>query len=150
MYYYECRAIEVSLSAIILTLNAFECRAEWKTCAAKQHNFRTVFQPYRRERRICRFCRGKEAIEDEGHLIIRCEDPRVTALRTEFLWRAREADDSIDEMLPTLEATKVIAKLLHRTTLLPMLMQYIHDLLSLCEETPLLVIRSEEEWAALG
>ena len=46
MYYYECRAIEVSLSAIILTLNAFECRAEWKTCAAKQHNFRTLFQPY--------------------------------------------------------------------------------------------------------
>ena len=37
---------KLHLSAIILTLNVVECRAEWKTCAAKQHNFRTLFQPY--------------------------------------------------------------------------------------------------------
>ena len=77
-------------------------------------------------------------------------DPRVTALRTEFLWRAREKDDTMDEPSPTLEATKVVAKLLHRTALLPVLMQYVHELLRLCEEIPLLVIRNEEEWVALG
>ena len=77
-------------------------------------------------------------------------DPRVTALRTEFLWRAREKDDTMDEPSPTLEATKAVAKLLHRTALLPVLMRYVHELLRLCEESPLLVIRNEEEWAALG
>ena len=46
--------------------------------------------------------------------------------------------------------TKVIAKLLHRTVLLPRIMQYAHELLSLHEESPLLIIRGEEEWAALG
>ena len=54
MYYYECRAIEVSLSAIILTLNAFECRAEWETCAAKQHNFRTLFYGWNSVRKFGR------------------------------------------------------------------------------------------------
>ena len=40
-------------------------------------------QKVQRERRICRFCHKKEVAEDEGHLIVRCEDPHMIALRTE-------------------------------------------------------------------
>ena len=63
-------------------------------------------------------------MEDEGHLIIQCEDSCVTTLRTELLWRAQEVDDTVDESIPTLGGTKVIAKLLHsRTVLLPRIIQ---------------------------
>ena len=103
----------------------------------------------RREWRVCRFCHDKTAIEDEGHVLLKCTDPRVVALRTEFYWRALEKDEAFEEPHPNVETNRATIRLLLRTVLLPRLAGCVHTLFRLCEDTPTLLITSKEEWMAL-
>ena len=102
-------------------------------------------------RRIRRFCRKRNAIEDECHLILQCLDPRVTMLRIEFYSHAREEDESwsLEDPLRIMEPTKALAELLHRTAILLVLARYVYALFKLCEEVPILMLRNGEECAAL-
>lgn len=102
-----------------------------------------------REWRICRFCKVRSAVEDEGHILFGCRDTRLTALRLEFRWRALDADRAF--RLPGYPPNPLVTvtKLLRRTVLLPALAAYVRRVFVLCEETPILRVHNDEELAQL-
>ena len=90
----------------------------------------------RREWRVCRFCRLRDAIEAEGHILLDCKSNVMTSLRTQFHWRAREIDDSFETPQASTEPYTTITKLLHRTVFLPSLARFVREIFDVCETTP--------------
>ena len=88
----------------------------------------------------------RDAIEDEGHILLDCKSNIMTSLRTQFYWRAREIDDSFETPQASTEPYTTITKLLHRTVILPTLARFVREIF---ETTPLLRVTSEEEWMGL-
>lgn len=103
-----------------------------------------------RERRICRFCAKRWAVEDECHVLLECEGFDVSTLRGMF-WTEASAVlprlQHIAHALPTNAA--VLHMLLTREKSLEILARFIASVFELCDETPCLIIRDDDALLAL-
>ncbi len=95
-------------------------------------------------RRICRFCRKRNALETELHALLDCEDDRLVALREEHLLDAMMALLSgVREMYERRPSAAFLDYLLGTERLLPILAQYVYEVFALVETVPFLYVASD-------
>ncbi|OJT08564.1 RNA-directed DNA polymerase from mobile element jockey [Trametes pubescens] len=102
-----------------------------------------------RERRICRFCRIRSAVEDEPHILFHCPDAALCKARDTFqrdilllkpgaLYARRRLSD-----WEFLAAALLDAKIAHIAA------EFIHTTFERCKEVPVMMIVSDNVWATV-
>ncbi|OJT06801.1 hypothetical protein TRAPUB_2318, partial [Trametes pubescens] len=102
-----------------------------------------------RERRICRFCRVRSAVEDESHILFSCPNNALAAERDTFHTRVLALRPRTLEARRRLTDWRFLAMALLDDELLATAAEYIHAAFEACKGTPVYEILTDEDWAAV-
>ncbi|KAI1786449.1 hypothetical protein LXA43DRAFT_952565 [Ganoderma leucocontextum] len=103
-----------------------------------------------RHRRICRFCKHQHCIEDEHHALFVCGHASLASIRGQFfdaLHEQFQVNMTYLLRFSPMPIADILHVLLTREDALPLVAEYVHDVFHAVQLEPLLVLRSDEEWA---
>ncbi|KAI1784186.1 hypothetical protein LXA43DRAFT_902099, partial [Ganoderma leucocontextum] len=108
-------------------------------------SLRRVSPKVPRHRRICRFCRKRWAVESELHVLLECSNEELCTMREEF-------HDRIRTKLPKLPRVRTgwtwecqFELFLQTDTVLPELAEFVHDVLTLADTIPPLLLSNDSD-----
>ncbi|KAH9913598.1 uncharacterized protein B0H18DRAFT_887992 [Fomitopsis serialis] len=134
-----------------LALDARDARKAVCRLFASDHPFaverlRRRSPPVPREWRICRFCRGRNMVEDEAHVLMLCRAEPLRSRRGAFMQAVYAALRSEKRAWPEQSPLSFLNAVIAEECTEHIAAKYILDMFQCCDAVPILVVTSVEQF----
>ncbi|KAH9910531.1 uncharacterized protein B0H18DRAFT_1068269, partial [Fomitopsis serialis] len=102
--------------------------------------------PIPREWRICRFCQGRNMVEDEAHVLMCCQADILRSLRAHFMRRVHNALTAHGRAISMSSPNRFLMAVIADECTQHIVAQFISDVFGCCDAVPLLVVTTMEQY----